>query len=112
MGLRVEYAEDGRIEAKHTVSRMGHEVGSVLRIEHTSAAWLADQIDGAINDDSWRKIKKNLGADVIEVELGGRQTSPTINIDNSRAGDYSFVGLRVSEAEKLRDELRRLVASG
>ena len=105
MGITVEVTTEGLIEINHQKYVFGAPVGSVLMIERGSADWLADVIDAAIRHREFCGAQTSIGGDSLEVQIGGHEMDPVVNIDNKRPDKYSFVSLQESDAEAVRDRL-------
>lgn len=92
----------------------GLDMSTTFACERANAAWLADELDKALDAWGYPRTEVRHGIDSFAVFGGGTDSNPVVNVRNTRPDDaevrpgYSTLAMSQATTSELRDLLRAL----
>ncbi len=94
----------------------GVDMSTTFACERANAAWLADELDKALDAWGYPRTEAKHGADDFAIFGGGTDGDPVVNVRNSRPDDaavhpgHSTLAMSQDSTAALRDLLRAIAA--
>jgi len=92
----------------------GVDMSTEFACERTNAAWLADELDKALDAWGYPSTEARHGVDQLAIFGGGTDSNPVVNVRNSRPDDVALrpghwtLAMSQASTSELRDLLRAL----